>query len=184
MGNKNWLLAVCFVLILDWQCSSCQHLASAYRLGGGQPATDNITVLSDRKVDTMGPFAPPVYQEPQWKQQQEVNQFFREEAERIRRDVNSLGAKDRPDDSDRLLVQTLNGLVRGTRKTALGESVDVYLGVRFFFSLLIFLGQLTPLFDVFSFFFLPSFFSPRPAIIRFPSITHTASFRSRSPSHL
>ncbi len=172
-------MAVCFVLILDWQCSSCQHLASAYRLGGGKPATDNITVLSDRKVDTMGPFAPPVYQEPQWKQQQEVNQFFQEEAERIRRDVNSLGAKDRPDDSDRLLVQTLNGLVRGTRKTALGESVDVYLGVRFFLCTNISWPADVPFLTCFLFFF------PWPAIIRFPSITrHTASFRSRSPSHL
>lgn len=35
----------------------------------------------------------------------------------------------RTEDHQDLLVQTLNGLVRGTRKSALGESVDVFLGV-------------------------------------------------------
>ena len=33
-------------------------------------------------------------------------------------------------DNSRLLVQTLNGLVRGTTKSALGETVEVFLGVR------------------------------------------------------
>ena len=105
-------LAVVLFMILDWQCCSCQHLASAYRLG--QP-TDNITVLTDRKDDSFS------YQEPQW----QADQLFQEsDSSRSRRDANTLG-----NNNDRPLVQTMNGLVRGTRKTALGESVDVYLGV-------------------------------------------------------
>ena len=52
-----------------------------------------------------------------------------EEERRVRRD----DYKERPTvdkDNSRLLVQTLNGLVRGTTKSALGETVDVFLGVR------------------------------------------------------
>ena len=51
-----------------------------------------------------------------------------EEERRVRRD----DYKERPTvdkDNSRLLVQTLNGLVRGTTKSALGETVDVFLGV-------------------------------------------------------
>lgn len=121
MENGYLLVASCLVFLLDWSCSSCQHLASAYRL----ERTDNISVLSDRKGDAMGPFAP--YRETRRHQWSHSN-LFQENGARIRRDAKSRTVDD--NNNDMLLVQTLNGLVRGTRKTALGESVDVFLGVR------------------------------------------------------
>lgn len=118
MENSYLLVASCLVFLLDWSCSSCQHVASAYRL----ERTDNVSVLSDRKGDAFAP-----YRESRRHQWSHSN-LFQETGARIRRD-----AKSRTDDdnnNDMLLVQTLNGLVRGARKTALGESVDVFLGVR------------------------------------------------------
>jgi hypothetical protein len=135
-----------FVLVLHWiQCSSCQQLASGYRLGGQRP-TDNITVLvSDNRKDDeasiMGPFVPYQESRPAPNHHQQWNQkakLFQEEEKRVRRDDSSSSSssnnnKRRPavdKDNSRLLVQTLNGLVRGTTKSALGDTVDVFLGVR------------------------------------------------------
>jgi len=149
MGIKNtWSLLLIVtgfvVVILQWiQCCSCQHLAgSDYRLGGGQRPTDNITVLvssSDNRKDDdvsiiQGPFVH--YQQEsaraahQWNENRAQQMLQEEEEERrVRRD----DYKERPTvdkDNSRLLVQTLNDLVRGTTKSALGETVDVFLGVR------------------------------------------------------
>ncbi|KAI9554499.1 hypothetical protein GHT06_019772 [Daphnia sinensis] len=145
MGENNSLLCVVicsFVMMFHWPCCCSQQLASAHRLG--QRPMDNITVLvsdnrKDDGVSIMGPFVP--YQEThQWKHEQ---QTVFQEGERIRRDESSSrnggsssgGNKGRPgnidDTNSRLLVQTLNGRVRGTTKTALGETVDVFLGIPF-----------------------------------------------------
>lgn len=160
MGENRFLLVVgSFVLALHWQGSSCQHEqeeSTGYRLGGQRP-TDNITVLvadsisrrQDDDASIMGPFVP--YQEsrpahhPSWKPL--VLDGGQDEQPRVRRDDSSSSSsnhnnKGRPasavqhqeehslKDNSRLLVQTLNGLVRGTTKTALGDTVDVFLGVR------------------------------------------------------
>lgn len=156
MGENRFLLVVgSFVLALHWQGSSCQQHhqeSTGYRLGGQRP-TDNITVLVgdslSRQEDdlTMGPFVP--YQEsrpahhPSWKPL--VLDGDEHQQPRVRRDDSSSSSnhnnKGRPavvqdehhhsvKDNSRLLVQTLNGLVRGTTKTALGDTVDVFLGVR------------------------------------------------------
>lgn len=147
-GNSSLLFVVIcsFVMMFHWQCCCSQQLASAYRLG--QRPMDNVTVLvsdnrKDDGVSIMGPLVP--YQETdQWKHEQ---QTVFQEGERIRRDESSSrnggsssgGNKGRPGNIDdtniRLLVQTLNGRVRGTTKTALGETVDVFLGVRIFTNL-------------------------------------------------
>lgn len=141
MGENSSLLCMAissFVLML--QCCWCQQLASSNRLG--QRPMDNITVLvSDNQKDgapIIVPFVP--YQEAnRWAEEQ---QTMFQEGERIRRDESSsrnsgsslAGNKGRPANADdtnsRLLVQTLNGRVRGTTKTTLGETVDVFLGVR------------------------------------------------------
>jgi hypothetical protein len=156
MGENRFLVVVgSFVLALHWQGSSCQqqHESTGYRLGGQRP-TDNITVLvadslsrqDDDASITMGPFVP--YQEsrpahhPSWKPLV-LDGGQDEQQPRVRRDDSSTSSnhnnKGRPavqdehhsvKDNSRLLVQTLNGLVRGTTKTALGDTVDVFLGVR------------------------------------------------------
>ncbi len=160
MGKKSFslLFVGSFVLVLHWQCSSCQQESTGYRLGGQQRPTDNITVLvsdsSSRKDDEasiMGPFvhhrqeSRPAHQ---WKPLVLDGGDAEEEEEpgmrRVRRDDDSssssssnhnskgrpAGQDDHHKDNSRLLVQTLNGLVRGTTKTALGDTVDVFLGVR------------------------------------------------------
>ena len=147
MANGSLLGVACLVLLLDWPCSSSgQHLASAYRLSGQKPS-DNVTVLhSDRKGGSMGPFANSFqessssHRHRQWNQKQQQTTAFQEDTDgadgRTRRDAgkgqrSNVVVEEKDDDT--LLVQTHNGLLRGIRKVALGESVDVFYGVRVFF---------------------------------------------------
>lgn len=128
MANVLFLIAGIVLFVHHWDCCCGQILASAYRL----ERSDNISVVGNVKGDTaMGPFAG--YREPAAGHQWSRSKVFQEDpaAARIRRDNAAPSGKGRTvDDNDnRILVQTLNGVVRGTKKTALDEAVDVFLGV-------------------------------------------------------
>lgn len=111
---NSLLVLVCYVLTLAYcGSSSCHYLAYAFRLAD-ETSSGNVTVDYQSMI-------------PPWSST--AGSLLPESEKRKSRGASAAGSGDFQQQQDRLLVQTLNGILRGTRKNALGDAVDVFLGV-------------------------------------------------------
>ncbi len=112
---NSLLVLVCYVLTLAYcGSSSCHYLAFAFRLAD-ETSSGNVT------VDYTTSMIPP------WSST--AGSLLPESEKRKSRGAAAGSGDFQQQQQDRLLVQTLNGILRGTRKNALGDAVDVFLGV-------------------------------------------------------